>query len=97
MTSDNATEQAHVRTLTALVDVWRTRLGDIERARAVQGFAAAAALVQERYAATASEPILGVLGDMHALEQRLLLRRRSKEERLRHIVSAFSQCLDVSR
>lgn len=89
MTSDNATEQAHVRTLTALVGVWRTRLGDIERARAVQGFAAAAALVQERYAATASEPILGVLGDMHAVEQRLLLQRRSKEERLRHIVSAF--------
>ncbi|EQD40326.1 membrane protein containing CHASE3 domain protein, partial [mine drainage metagenome] len=89
MTSDNATEQAHIRTLTALVGVWRARLGDVARARTVQGFAAAAALVQERYAATASEPVLGVLGDMHALEQRLLLRRRAKEERLRHIVVAL--------
>ena len=89
MTSDNAMEQAHVRTLTALVGAWTARLGDVAQVRAVQGFAAAAALVQERYAATASEPILGVLSDMHAVEQRLLLQRRSKEERLRHIVGAL--------
>ena len=89
MTSDNATEQAHVRTLTKLVGAWTARLGDVAQVRAVQGFAAAAALVQERYAATASEPILGVLSDMHAVEQRLLLQRRSKEERLRHIVGAL--------
>ena len=89
MTSDNATEQAHVRTLTTLVGAWRLRLGDVERVRTRQGFAAAAALVQKRYAATAAEPILGVLGDMHAVEQQLLLQRRSEEERLRHIVSAL--------
>ena len=89
MTSDNATEQAHVRTLTTLVGAWRLRLDDVERTRIRQGFAAAAALVQKRYAATAAEPILGVLGDMHAVEQQLLLQRRSEEERLRNIVSAL--------
>jgi len=89
MTSDNATEQAHVRTLTTLVGAWRLRLGDVAHARTIQGFAAAAALVQKRHAAVASEAILGVLDDMHAVEQRLLLQRRSEEERLRHIVSAL--------
>ncbi len=96
MTSDNATEQAHVRTLTKLVGAWTARLGDVAQVRAVQGFAAAAALVQERYAATASEPILGVLGDMHAVEQRLLQQRRSKEEHLRHIVGALFVLLGCS-
>ena len=96
MTSDNATEQAHVRTLMKLVGAWTARLGDVAQVRAVQGFAAAAALVHERYAATASEPILGVLDDMHAVEQRLLQQRRSKEERLRHIVGALFVLLGCS-
>ena len=96
MTSDNATEQAHVRTLTRLVGAWTARLGDVAQVRAVQGFAAAAALVQERYAATAAEPILGVLSDMHAVEQQLLQQRRSKEERLRHIVDALFVLLGCS-
>ncbi|MDE1898708.1 MAG: CHASE3 domain-containing protein [Xanthomonadaceae bacterium] len=89
MTSDNATEQAHVRALTALAGTWRLRLGDVERARAIQGFAAAAALVQKRHAAVTSAAMFGVLDDMHAVEQRLLLQRRSEVERLRHIVSAL--------
>lgn len=96
MTSDNATEQAHVRTLMKLVGAWTARLGDVAQVRAVQGFAAAAALVHERYAAMASEPILGVLDDMHAVEQRLLQQRRSKEERLRHIVGALFVLLGCS-
>ena len=96
MTSDNATEQVHVRTLMKLVGAWTARLGDVAQVRAVQGFAAAAALVKERYAAKASEPILGVLDDMHAVEQRLLQQRRSKEEHLRHIVGALFVLLGCS-
>ena len=67
MTSDNAEEQAHVRTLATLIRTWQTRLDDVVRARAVQGFAAAASLVQKRHAATASDAISGVLGTMHAV------------------------------
>lgn len=89
MTSDNATEQAHVRALTALAGAWRLRLGDVERARAIQGFAAAAVLVHERHVAVTSTAMRDVLDDMHAVEQRLQLQRRSEEERLRHIVSAL--------
>ena len=96
MTSDNATEQAHVRTLMKRVGAWTARLGDVAQVRAVQGFAAAAALVQQRYAATAAEPILGVLGDMHAVEQQLLQQRRSKEEQLRHVVGALFVLLGCS-